>query len=255
MDKDRFSIANEAYKKCEAHVFSQAEHYFKEKNYSEALLLYELLDYDFLNDYSDQRYTEISKQKNYLLSQLLTYSPNKVIDETHPLHCKLIEIRKSLLGKISFIDRMNLLSGRHPNNIEVKKKLTEDEININRSVVFGLYQKLRFKKYQGKKLIEIAQLDANYLFWCVINLIGFTTDYRIFMLEETMNCSLYLPALEISLIKNELFELWNYEDEIEGLKLESKYSNEEFDPSDDYSEQDMIDDAFEGDASNIWNKD
>ena len=136
-----------------------------------------------------------------------------------------------------------------------------------------------FGKYKGKKIVDIAMIDADYICWCIINLTSFyvsdvfvgrnvlledgatgewdtSPENGVNIMESLRGSTLFYQAEEINIIKHALVSKWNCESElVEAIYKAPENEENTESPWDDYNERDMIDDAFENDTSSLWNVD
>ena len=107
---------------------------------------------------------------------------------------------------------------------------------------------LKFGKYTGRTVREVIKNDSNYICRGVININHLLVTHEILMAEEIMSSSLYYKAMDFNIVKHEIDSKYSEQMEYE----EQMAQDDEFLG---YEDLNVIDEAFEGDASNLWNVD
>lgn len=237
--KDDCEIVEPIYRECCRNLLSKARECYQNKLYIEAVAIYDELD----GDSNDYRFSESIYYCKHPLNKL---------NDKHPVYKQLYSAHNSYWEKQHQKrnnERWNVVFNDNKNDI----KFTEDELAAGYLKKYSEDDSMSFGKHKGIKIKNLIETDFSYLCWCIINSLSFCVSSEILIPIKLREHPLFYQALELNIIKNLVLNDLFCESEMADAKAEAEF--QESNPWDDYSERDMIDDAFEGDESNLWNID
>lgn len=134
--------------------------------------------------------------EDYLVSMLKVKDKNLVIGEDNAIYKRLDNLKSSYNQKN-----------------ENGEELLEEEENVSKLMQYQANYKIGFGNYEGMRLEEIIGKDAHYILWCIINLEHFSIENSLFLDARLKSEPEFLLALEHNLIKTQIIEKWEPEEE------------------------------------------